>query len=233
MELLTQFADLIKFLIDFILHIDVHLAELVAQYGTWVYAILFLIIFCETGLVVTPFLPGDSLLFVAGALSALDTNDVNVHLMVILLLFAAILGDAVNYSIGRIFGEKLFSNPNSRIFKREYLDKTHAFYEKHGGKAIILARFVPIVRTFAPFVAGMGKMSYRHFAFYNVTGAIAWVLLFTYAGYFFGDLDIVQKNLKLLIVAIIVISILPGVIEVIRHRRASAKAKKESDNQEV
>ncbi|HGW5833319.1 TPA: DedA family protein [Proteus mirabilis] len=221
MELLTQFADLIKFLIDFILHIDVHLAELVAQYGTWVYAILFLIIFCETGLVVTPFLPGDSLLFVAGALSALDTNDVNVHLMVLLLLFAAILG------------EKLFSNPNSRIFKREYLDKTHAFYEKHGGKAIILARFVPIVRTFAPFVAGMGKMSYRHFAFYNVTGAIAWVLLFTYAGYFFGDLDIVQKNLKLLIVAIIVISILPGVIEVIRHRRASAKAKKESDNQEV
>ncbi|EMH0087201.1 DedA family protein [Proteus sp. G4377] len=233
MELLTQFADLIKFLIDFILHIDVHLAELVAQYGTWVYAILFLIIFCETGLVVTPFLPGDSLLFVAGALSALDTNDVNVHIMVLLLLFAAILGDAVNYSIGRIFGEKLFSNPNSRIFKREYLDKTHAFYEKHGGKAIILARFVPIVRTFAPFVAGMGKMSYRHFAFYNVTGAIAWVLLFTYAGYFFGDLDIVQKNLKLLIVAIIVISILPGVIEVIRHRRASAKAKKESDNQEV
>ncbi len=233
MELLTQFADLIKFLIDFILHIDVHLAELVAQYGTWVYAILFLIIFCETGLVVTPFLPGDSLLFVAGALSALDTNHVNVHLMVLLLLFAAILGDAVNYSIGRIFGEKLFSNPNSRIFKREYLDKTHAFYEKHGGKAIILARFVPIVRTFAPFVAGMGKMSYRHFAFYNVTGAIAWVLLFTYAGYFFGDLDIVQKNLKLLIVAIIVISILPGVIEVIRHRRASAKAKKESDNQEV
>ncbi|TFU19731.1 DedA family protein [Proteus mirabilis] len=233
MELLTQFADLINFLIDFILHIDVHLAELVAQYGTWVYAILFLIIFCETGLVVTPFLPGDSLLFVAGALSALDTNDVNVHLMVLLLLFAAILGDAVNYSIGRIFGEKLFSNPNSRIFKREYLDKTHAFYEKHGGKAIILARFVPIVRTFAPFVAGMGKMSYRHFAFYNVTGAIAWVLLFTYAGYFFGDLDIVQKNLKLLIVAIIVISILPGVIEVIRHRRASAKAKKESDNQEV
>lgn len=233
MELLTQFADLIKFLIDFILHIDVHLAELVAQYGTWVYAILFLIIFCETGLVVTPFLPGDSLLFVAGALSALDTNDVNVHLMVLLLLFAAILGDAVNYSIGRIFGEKLFSNPNSRIFKREYLDKTHAFYEKHGGKAIILARFVPIVRTFAPFVAGMGKMSYRHFAFYNVTGAIAWVLLFTYAGYFFGDLDIVQKNLKLLIVAIIVISILPGVIEILRHRRASAKAKKESDNKEV
>ncbi|MBJ2116992.1 MULTISPECIES: DedA family protein [Proteus] len=233
MDILTQFVDLIKFLIDFILHIDAHLAELVAQYGTWVYAILFLIVFCETGLVVTPFLPGDSLLFVAGALASLETNDVNVHIMVLLLLCAAILGDAVNYSIGRLFGEKLFSKPNSRIFRREYLDKTHAFYEKHGGKAIILARFVPIIRTFAPFVAGMGKMSYRHFAFYNVTGAIAWVLLFTYAGYFFGDLDIVQKNLKLLIVAIIVISILPGVIEIIRHRRASAKAKKESDSKEV
>lgn len=233
MEILTQFVDLIKFLIDFILHIDAHLAELVAQYGTWVYAILFLIVFCETGLVVTPFLPGDSLLFVAGALASLETNDVNVHIIVLLLLCAAILGDAVNYSIGRLFGEKLFSQPDSKIFRREYLDKTHAFYEKHGGKAIILARFVPIIRTFAPFVAGMGKMSYRHFAFYNVTGAIAWVLLFTYAGYFFGDLDIVQKNLKLLIVAIIVISILPGVIEILRHRRASAKAKKENDNKEV
>lgn len=185
MEILTQFVDLIKFIIDFILHIDAHLAELVAQYGTWVYAILFLIVFCETGLVVTPFLPGDSLLFVAGALASLETNDVNVHIIVLLLLCAAILGDAVNYSIGRLFGEKLFSKPDSKIFRREYLDKTHAFYEKHGGKAIILARFVPIIRTFAPFVAGMGKMSYRHFAFYNVTGAIVWVLLFTYAGYFF------------------------------------------------
>lgn len=230
MEFFTQFFDIIKYLVDFILHIDVHLAELVAQYGTWVYAILFLIVFCETGLVVTPFLPGDSLLFVAGALASLDTNNVNVHIIVLLLLCAAILGDAVNYSIGRLFGEKLFNNPKSRIFRREYLEKTHAFYEKHGGKAIILARFVPIIRTFAPFVAGMGKMSYRHFAFYNVTGAIAWVLLFTYAGYFFGDLDIVQKNLKLLIVAIIVISILPGVVEIVRHRRASAKAKQNSDN---
>ncbi|STT15520.1 DedA protein [Klebsiella pneumoniae] len=148
--------DLIHFLIDFILHIDVHLAELVAQYGVWVYAILFLILFCETGLVVTPFLPGDSLLFVAGALSALPTNDLNVHLMVLLMVIAAIVGDAVNYTIGRLFGEKLFSNPNSKIFRRSYLDKTHSFYERHGGKTIILARFVPIVRTFAPFVAGMG-----------------------------------------------------------------------------
>ena len=211
--------DFIHFLVDFILHIDVHLAELVAQYGIWIYAILFLILFCETGLVVTPFLPGDSLLFVAGALAALPGNDLNVHLMVTLLVIAAILGDAVNYTIGRLFGEKLFSNPNSKIFRRSYLDKTHAFYDRHGGKTIILARFVPIVRTFAPFVAGMGHMSYRHFALYNVTGALLWVLLFSYAGYLFGDLPIVQENLKLLIVGIIIVSILPGVIEVWRHRR--------------
>ncbi|ANS43967.1 DedA family protein [Serratia plymuthica] len=219
--------DIIKFVIDFILHIDVHLAELVAQYGMWVYAILFLILFCETGLVVTPFLPGDSLLFVAGALAALPTNDLNVHTMVALMVGAAILGDAVNYTIGRLFGDKLFSNPNSKIFRRSYLDKTHQFYEKHGGKTIILARFVPIVRTFAPFVAGMGKMSYRHFAAYNVIGALVWVLLFTYAGYLFGDLPIVQENLKLLIVAIILVSILPGIIEIWRHKRAAARQQKQ------
>jgi len=219
--------DIIKFVIDFILHIDVHLAELVAQYGMWVYAILFLILFCETGLVVTPFLPGDSLLFVAGALAALPTNDLNVHTMVALMVGAAILGDAVNYTIGRLFGDKLFSNPNSKIFRRSYLDKTHQFYEKHGGKTIILARFVPIVRTFAPFVAGMGEMSYRHFAAYNVIGALVWVLLFTYAGYLFGDLPIVQENLKLLIVAIILVSILPGIIEIWRHKRAAARQQKQ------
>ncbi|HAT4915646.1 TPA: DedA family protein [Serratia marcescens] len=219
--------DIIKFIIDFILHIDVHLAELVAQYGMWVYAILFLILFCETGLVVTPFLPGDSLLLVAGALAALPTNDLNVHTMVALMVVAAILGDAVNYTIGRLFGEKLFSNPNSKIFRRSYLDKTHQFYEKHGGKTIILARFVPIVRTFAPFVAGMGHMSYRHFAAYNVIGALVWVLLFTYAGYLFGDLPVVQENLKLLIVGIIIVSILPGVIEIWRHKRAAARQQKQ------
>ncbi|CAM3573010.1 DedA family protein [Rahnella bruchi] len=219
----------IHFVIDFILHIDVHLAELVAQYGIWVYGILFLILFCETGLVVTPFLPGDSLLFVAGALAALPGNDLNVHVMVALMAVAAILGDAVNYTIGRVFGERLFSNPDSKIFRRSYLDKTHKFYEKHGGKTIILARFVPIVRTFAPFVAGMGHMSYRHFAAYNVIGALVWVLLFTYAGYIFGDLPIVQENLKLLIVAIIVVSILPGVIEIWRHKRAAAKEKRQQD----
>ncbi|CNJ11632.1 DedA family protein [Yersinia mollaretii] len=217
--------EFIRFVIDFILHIDVHLAELVAQYGVWVYAILFLILFCETGLVVTPFLPGDSLLFVAGALAALPSNDINVHIMVALMVTAAILGDAINYTIGRVFGEKLFSNPDSKIFRRSYLDKTHQFYEKHGGKAIVLARFVPIIRTFAPFVAGMGKMSYRHFAAYNVIGALVWVLLFTYAGYLFGNVPIVQNNLKLLIVAIIVVSILPGVFEVWRHRRAAARQK--------
>ncbi|MEN4973703.1 DedA family protein [Pantoea eucalypti] len=217
--------EFIHFLVDFILHIDVHLAELVAQYGIWIYAILFLILFCETGLVVTPFLPGDSLLFVAGALAALPGNDLNVHMMVALLVVAAVLGDAVNYTIGRLFGERLFSNPNSKIFRRSHLDKTHAFYARHGGKTIILARFVPIVRTFAPFVAGMGHMSYRHFALFNVTGALLWVLLFSYAGYLFGDLPVVQENLKLLIVGIILVSILPGVIEVWRHRRQAKQQK--------
>ncbi|KOA70410.1 DedA family protein [Pantoea sp. CFSAN033090] len=217
--------EFLHFLVDFILHIDVHLAELVAQYGIWIYAILFLILFCETGLVVTPFLPGDSLLFVAGALAALPGNDLNVHVMVALLVVAAVLGDAVNYTIGSLFGERLFSNPNSKIFRRSHLDKTHVFYARHGGKTIILARFVPIVRTFAPFVAGMGHMSYRHFALFNVTGALLWVLLFSYAGYLFGDLPVVQENLKLLIVGIILVSILPGVIEVWRHRRQAKQQK--------
>jgi membrane-associated protein len=215
--------ELIHFVVDFILHIDVHLAELVAQYGIWIYAILFLILFCETGLVVTPFLPGDSLLFVAGALAALPSNSLDVHLMALLMACAAVLGDAVNYTIGRLFGEKLFSRPDSRIFRRSYLDKTHGFYARHGGKTIILARFVPIVRTFAPFVAGMGHMSYRHFALFNIVGGVLWVALFTYAGYLFGDLPVVQSNLNLLIVAIIVLSVLPGLIEVWRHRRTARR----------
>ncbi|GHU81624.1 membrane protein [Bacteroidia bacterium] len=210
--------DIFQFLIDFVLHIDVHLAELVQDYGFWIYGILFLIIFCETGLVVTPFLPGDSLLFVAGTLTALGSNHINVHLMVLLLIAAAILGDACNYFIGKFFGEKLFSNPNSKIFKQAYLEKTHNFYEKHGGKTIIIARFVPIVRTFAPFVGGMGKMSYRHFFSFNVIGGIAWVALFMYAGFFFGELDFVKRNLSLLIIVIIFVSLLPGVIEVLRQK---------------
>ncbi|MDD0842186.1 DedA family protein [Pseudomonas sp. Gutcm_11s] len=214
--------EFIQLVIDFILHIDRHLAELTAAYGPWIYGILFLIIFCETGLVVTPFLPGDSLLFVAGAIATQDA--MNVHIMVALLIIAAILGDAVNYSIGRFFGAKLFANPDSKIFRRRYLEVTEAFYEKHGGKTIILARFVPIVRTFAPFVAGMGHMPYRRFATYNVIGAVIWVTLFSYAGYFFGNLPVVQSNLHYLIVAIIFVSILPGVIEILRHRRAAARA---------
>lgn len=217
--------ELIHTVIDFILHIDVHLQAMVAQYGVWIYAILFLILFCETGLVVTPFLPGDSLLFVAGALAAIPDSALNVHVMAVLLCVAAILGDAVNYTIGRLFGDKLFSNPNSKIFRRSYLDKTHQFYERHGGKTIILARFVPIVRTFAPFVAGMGKMSYRHFAMFNVAGGLLWVLLFSYAGYFFGNLPAVQKNIHYLIIAIILVSVLPGVVEVLRHRRAARQQK--------
>lgn len=206
------------FLIDFVLHIDVHLRELVANYGIWVYAIIFIIIFCETGLVVTPILPGDSMLFVAGALSALPDNDLNVHTLAFLLIFSAIFGDAVNYLIGRYFGEHLFNNPNSRIFRQSYLEKTHKFYEKHGGKTIVLARFIPIIRTFAPLVAGMGKMRYRHFGFYNVTGAILWVMLFVYAGYFFGNNNFVQNNLKLLIITIVFISIMPGIIEAVRYK---------------
>ncbi|HGJ5876428.1 MAG TPA: DedA family protein [Arsenophonus sp.] len=217
--------EFITFIIDFIIYIDLHLAELVAKYGIWLYAILFIIVFCETGLIITLFLPGDSLLFVAGALTALESNDLNVHLMVVLIVIAAIIGDAVNYTIGRLFGKHLFCNPDSKIFRQGYLAKNHAFYEKHVGKVIILARLIPIIRTFAPFVAGMGKMSYRHFAFYNVTGALIWVLLFTYAGYFFGDLPIIQQNLKLLIVAIILISILPGIIEIWCYPRASIKEK--------
>ena len=210
---------MISTVIDFILHIDQHLASLSSAYGPWIYGILFLIIFCETGLVVTPFLPGDSLLFAAGGIAAL--GEMNIHLMVAILLAAAILGDAVNFMIGKYFGAKLFANPDSKIFRRAYLDKTHAFYEKHGGKTIIIARFVPIVRTFAPFVAGMGNMHYGKFIRYNVIGAILWVVLFSYAGYFFANIPVVKNNLGLVLAAIIVLSILPGVVEVIRARRAN------------
>jgi membrane-associated protein len=216
--------EYLQFIIDFALHIDTQLPLLVEQYGLLIYAILFILIFCETGLVVTPFLPGDSLLFVAGTLASISTNNMNVHLLVLMLITAAVLGDASNYIIGRFFGAKLFSNPNSRIFKQKYLDQTHAFYEKHGGKTIILARFVPIVRTFAPFVAGMGRMSYRHFAHYNIVGGIIWVALITYIGYFLGSLDIVQHNLKFLIVAIVVVSVLPAIIEIWKNKRKNKAA---------
>lgn len=207
--------------IDFILHIDQHLTALSAQYGMWIYAILFLIIFCETGLVATPFLPGDSLLFAAGGIAAV--GGMNIHIMVLILLVAAILGDAVNFMIGKYFGAKLFSNPDSKIFRRAYLEKTHAFYEKHGGKTIIIARFVPIVRTFAPFVAGMGDMHYGRFIRYNIIGALTWVLLFSYLGYFFANIPLVKNNLGLVLGAIIVISILPTVIEIVRAKYAAKK----------
>ena len=203
--------------INFILHIDRHLSELSAQYGAWIYAILFAIIFCETGLVITPFLPGDSLLFAAGSIAALGS--MNIHAMVLLLIIAAIIGDAVNFAVGKYLGERLFANPDSRIFRRSHLQRTESFYAKHGGKTIILARFVPIVRTFAPFVAGMGHMRYGRFFRFNIIGGIAWVALFSYAGFWFGQRQIVKENLTLILLAIIMISILPAIIEIIRARR--------------
>ena len=210
-------------ILDFILHIDKHLVALTAQYGLWVYAILFLIIFCETGLVVTPFLPGDSLLFASGAVVASSQGSLNIHIIILILLTAAIVGDAVNFMIGKYFGEKLFSNPNSKIFKQEYLSKTHAFYEKYGGKTIILARFVPIVRTFAPFVAGMGNMHYGRFLRYNIIGALAWVLSLTYFGYIFGNLPFVKDNFGKVVIGIIVVSVLPMIVEFVRTKRSHMK----------
>ncbi len=212
--------EALQFLLDFVLHIDRHLAALVAAYGPWIYLILFLIVFCETGLVVTPVLPGDSLLFVAGTLAA--TGGMNAHALVATLIAAAILGDTVNYSVGRHLGLSLFER-FPRVLKQSYLDKTHAFYERHGGKTIILARFVPIVRTFAPFVAGVGTMGYRHFLAYNVIGGVLWVASFTYAGYLFGNLPAVKSNLEYLIFGIIFVSLLPGIIEIWRHKRPARK----------
>lgn len=215
--------EIIQFFIDFILHIDKHLVELVANYGTWIYLILFVIVFCETGLVVTPFLPGDSLLFVAGTLAARADNDMNVILLMFIIIAAAIIGDSANFEIGKHFGKRMFSNPKSRIFKQEYLQRTHDFYERHGGKTIILARFVPIVRTFAPFVAGMGRMNYRYFFSYNVIGAVVWVLSFVLLGYFVGNIKWVQDNLKLLMVVIIVVSVMPGIVEFLRNKMKGNK----------
>jgi membrane-associated protein len=203
--------------IDFFLHIDKHLTEVATQYGVWAYAILFLIVFCETGLVVTPFLPGDSLLFAAGALASKGAFDVN--LLALLLFIAAVVGDAVNYQIGRRIGPKVFEKKDSRVFRPEYLKRTQQFFERYGAKAIVFARFVPIVRTFAPFLAGVGTMRYTQFATYNIAGAALWVGLFTYGGYFFGAMPFVERNFKYVILAIIVISILPGVFEVWRARR--------------
>lgn len=204
---------------DFILHIDKHLADIMTNYGAWTYAILFLIIFAETGLVVAPLLPGDSLLFAAGALCSLGNLDV--WLLMGLLFVAAVLGDSLNYAIGKRVGAKLFTNSKSRFLNPKHLERAHAFYEKYGGKTIILARFMPIVRTFAPFVAGMGSMSYGKFFLYNVVGAAVWVGSFTMLGYVFSQQPIVKNNFTLVVLAIIVVSIIPAVIEIIRARSRS------------
>jgi membrane-associated protein len=212
--------EIISTVVDFILHLDKHLNEIVMTYGAWTYALLFLIIFLETGLVITPFLPGDSLLFAAGSFAALDSLDPVI--LFVLLAAAAILGDTVNYWIGHFIGPRAFSG-NIRFLKKEYLVRTHEFYERHGGKTIILARFIPIIRTFAPFVAGVGAMTYSRFIAYNVIGGIAWVALFVFGGYFFGNLPFVKDNFSLVILAIILISVMPGVIEFFRERARSAK----------
>jgi membrane-associated protein len=208
MELLKQF-------IDILLHLDRYLVSLSTEYGIWIYAILFLIIFCETGLVVTPFLPGDSLLFAVGALAS--TGAVDLWLIVLLLSGAAILGDTVNYFVGYKFGDYLVKH-QSKLIKKEYLDKTHDFYERYGGRTIVIARFVPIVRTFAPFVAGMGSMTYSHFLTYNIVGSLVWIFSLSFLGFFFGELPIVKKNFSLVIFGIIFISILPIVWEFVKAK---------------
>jgi membrane-associated protein len=210
--------EFIKQLIDIVLHLDQHLAWLVSQYGGWTYSILFLIIFCETGLVVTPFLPGDSLLFALGALSA--TGALNPLLLCVLLMAAAIIGDNLNYWIGRTVGPRVFTKEKSLLFNKQYLLRTEHFYDKYGAKAVIIARFVPIVRTFAPFVAGIGKMRYPKFLAYSVAGGVLWIWGLIAAGYFFGNIPFVKRNFSLVIVAIIIISVLPGVIEFLRSRSA-------------
>lgn len=212
MELLTSF-------IDIVLHLDKHLEILVQQYGTWIYAILFVIIFCETGLVVLPFLPGDSLLFVAGALAAVGGMDLMT--LMLSLSAAALLGNMVNYQIGRYLGPKVFHWPDSRFFNKAALEKTHAFYEEHGGKTLIISRFLPLFRTFAPFVAGIGSMEYGRFFLFNLIGGLGWVLSLTLVGYFFGNLPWIKQNLSAVIVGIILISLLPVVIGYLRSRKAA------------
>jgi len=214
--------DLISNLFDLFLHLDEHLSVVIQTYGTWTYLLLFLIIFLETGVVIFPFLPGDSLLFAAGTFAGMGS--LNIYVLLISLSLAAILGDTVNYWIGHSIGPRAFSG-EIRFLKKEHLDRTHAFYEKHGGKTIILARFIPIIRTFAPFVAGVGAMTYGRFLTYNVIGGIAWVAIFTLAGYFFGQVPFVQENFTYVVVAIVLISVIPAVFEIIRGRlKVSTKA---------
>jgi membrane-associated protein len=214
MEMILKFFDIL-------LHLDKYINVVIQDYGQWTYLILFLIVFCETGLVVTPFLPGDSLLFVAGAFAALGS--LNLVWVLVLLSVAAILGDTINYWVGNYIGPKVFQMQNSRIFKKEYLDRTHQFYEKYGPITIVIGRFVPIIRTFAPFLAGVGSMTYGKFLIYNVVGGLLWIFSFTLGGYFFGNLPFVKNNFTLVIFAIIIISVLPTVIEYFRQRKAAKK----------
>ena len=216
--------DWIAKLLNILLHLNLYLGQVADSYGSWIYAILFLIIFSETGLVVTPFLPGDALLFTVGTLTA-QNGPLNLPIILILLTVAGILGHTTNYWIGNSIGQKLFSNPQSRIFNRKHLEQTHAFYERHGAKTIMLSRFIPLIRTFAPFVAGMGSMSYRKFFAYNVIGAVVWVFGIVLLGHFFGNIPYVQKNFSLVILAIVVISMIPPALEIFRGFLARSKAK--------
>lgn len=210
---------------DIFLHLDVHLNAWAGTLGPWLYVVLFAVVFCETGLVVTPFLPGDSLLFAAGALASRAGSPINLWILIPVIFAAAVIGDSVNYEIGKWLGPKVFTRKDSWLLNQNHLHKAHAFYEKYGGKTIILARFIPIIRTFAPFVAGIGKMTYLHFISYNIIGAAMWVLLFVFGGYWFADLPLVQNHFHYVIVAIIVISVLPAVYEVWAERRKSKKNK--------
>jgi membrane-associated protein len=213
--------DLIRFFVDLFLHLDKHLGDVIQHYGSFTYALLFIIVFCETGLVVMPILPGDSLLFAAGTFAAI--GNLNILYLFLLLAAAAILGDTANYWIGHFIGPRVFTS-NSRWLKREYLERTQAFYKKHGGKTIFLARFIPIIRTFAPFVAGIGEMRYSYFITYNIVGGIVWTALFTFAGYFFGNLPFIQKNFSLVVITIVIVSVLPAVVEYIKGRKPAKSA---------
>lgn len=212
--------EFLSHVVDIVVHIDHHLDQIIQTYGSWTYLLLFVVVFCETGLVVTPFLPGDSLLFATGAFAARGSLDLTTSLL--LLMSASILGDSTNYWIGARVGPAIFQKKDSRFFNPAHLERTHRFYEKHGGKTVLLARFLPILRTFAPFVAGIGRMAYPRFLAYIVAGAVAWVGLFVLAGYFFGNIPVVRENFSLVILAIIVLSVIPAVTEFIRHRRRSA-----------
>ena len=214
MELLSGFLDIV-------LHLDAHLLALVQEYGVWVYAILFVIIFAETGLVVAPFLPGDSLLFVTGALCGMGSLELQI--LMPLLIVAAFSGDNTNYWVGRLLGLRLLNHASQKLIKHEHLEKTHLFFDKHGGKTIIFARFLPIIRTFAPFVAGIGTMNYRSFVMFSALGSVAWIGSLTIAGYFFGNIPVIKNNLTLMILAIIVVSFIPAILEFIKHRRQAAK----------